>query len=224
MNLSGISSGGYTYTASASSLALTVKAITAVMAELPAIPKGDKGPEGYAYRGIEAITAKLQPLMAKHGVITVPVAEEWSVVPTPAGKDGWTDVRLTVTWHIFGPGGAHITARTAGIGRDRSDKGVNKAHTQAYKYLLLGLFCISDKADDTDGYSPEAAPEGLEYDDLRSRLGKELAKLDKGTLDVIRAAMQLNIGATKLADVPNDRLIEVFGLALETTTKTGDSE
>ena len=34
------------------------QAIASVMAELPNIGKGDRSPEGYAYRGIEAMFAE----------------------------------------------------------------------------------------------------------------------------------------------------------------------
>lgn len=145
-----------------------VQALTAVMSEMPAIGKGDKSPEGYSYRGIEAITKHLQPLLAKHGVIIAPSATITDVRPSPAMKDGWQDVYMQVDWKLYGPDGSYIEARTNGVGRDRSDKGSNKAQTQALKYLLLQLLCIADKADDADGltyeherverptYSPEA--------------------------------------------------------------------
>jgi len=128
-----------------------VQAIAAVMADLPAIGKGDKSPEGYSYRGIEAITKHLQPLLAKHGVVIVPSATLGSVQQSPEMKPGWQDVYLNVAWKIYGPDGEFIEAHTCGIGRDRADKGVNKAQTQAYKYLLLHMLSIADKADDTDG-------------------------------------------------------------------------
>ncbi len=132
-----------------------VKALTAVMGALPAIGKGDKSPEGYQYRGIEAITKHLQPLLATHGVIIVPSAQITSVVPSPEMKPGWQDVYVTVDWSIYGPDGSSIVARTNGIGRDRADKGANKAQTQAFKYLLLHLLSIADKADDADGLTYE---------------------------------------------------------------------
>lgn len=134
-----------------------ITALAAVMKELPAIGKGDKSPEGYAYRGIEAITKHLQPLLAKHCVIITPSSTIVDVRPSPAMKEGWQDVQITVDWRIFGPGGPSdvIEARTSGIGRDKSDKGANKAQTQAYKYLLLHLLSIADKADDADGVTYE---------------------------------------------------------------------
>ena len=141
-----------------------VTAVAAAMAELPAIGKDSKAAKeqgGYPYRGIEAITGHLQPLLAKHRVLTVPRAEILATVPSPGMNEGWTDVTMRVEWLVMGADGSSFTAVTNGIGRDKSDKGANKAQTQAHKYLLLPLFCIADRKDDADGDSYEdgrAAP------------------------------------------------------------------
>ena len=127
-----------------------VSALTQVVNELPAIGKGDKSPQGYSFRGIEAITRHLQPLLAKHGVVIVPNATITNVVPSPGMKDSWQDIYMTVQWTIYGPDGGFLQACTTGVGRDNSDKGANKAQTQAYKYLLLHLLCIADAKDDAD--------------------------------------------------------------------------
>jgi hypothetical protein len=134
-----------------------VAALAAVMDELPAIGKGDRSPEGYQYRGIEAITKHLQPLLAKHCIVITPSATIVDVRPSLAMKEGWQDVQITVDWRIYGPGGRddYLEARTSGIGRDKSDKGSNKAQTQAYKYLLLHMLSIADKDDDADGVTYE---------------------------------------------------------------------
>lgn len=135
---------------------LTVQAaVSAVMAEMPNIGKNDKSAEGYSYRGIEAVTKHVQPLLAKHGLVIVPEATITNVVPSPAMKDGWTDVFMDVAWTITGPDGSTLRARTQGIGRDRADKGANKAQTQAFKYLLLHLLCIADGKDDADAHTYE---------------------------------------------------------------------
>lgn len=132
-----------------------VEALAAVMAELPNIGKGAKSPEGYAYRGIEQVTKHVQPLFAKHGIVIVPSAQITDVRPAPAMKEGWQDVYMTVDWTITGPDGSSLFARTNGIGRDKADKGANKAQTQAFKYLLLHLLCIADGKDDADSHSYE---------------------------------------------------------------------
>lgn len=159
------------------------EAIAHVMAELPNIGKGEKSPEGYGYRGIEAVTKHVQPLFAKYGVVIAPRARVTDVRPSPAMKDGWTDTFLEVGWTITGPDGSSIQAQTTGIGRDRSDKGANKAQTQAYKYLLLHLLCIADGKDDSDGqtYEHDRRPEpvwnkNVAKQALKAQLGDEAAE------------------------------------------------
>lgn len=135
------------------------QALAAVMADLPAIGKdgrADPKQGGYAYRGIEQITKHAQGLFAKHGVVMVPQVESCEVRDiTVAGKP-WTDTTLHVTYEVHGPAGDSVKVRTVGIGRDNSDKGANKAMTQAFKYALLQLLCISDAKDDVDGQTHEA--------------------------------------------------------------------
>jgi hypothetical protein len=126
------------------------KRIVAIIGDLPAIEKNDSG-QGvpYKFRGVETLVGHLSNLLARHGVIIVPSTNLISVGPVE-GRDGkpmggWTDVVLAVDWRIYGAEGDFIEARTYGIGRDNSDKGANKAQTQAFKYLLMELFGIGDK-------------------------------------------------------------------------------
>jgi len=142
--------------------ATVVEKLSLIMDALPGIGKDERSPEGYSYRGIEAIAKHLQPLLAKHGVIISPLSTMVSQNPSTAMKEGWSDTILDVEWRIYGPAGDHIDARTQGIGRDKSDKGAAKALTQARKNLLLSLFSIADKADDADGqtYEHDRKPEG----------------------------------------------------------------
>ena len=143
---------------------LTVhQAVAAIIGDLPAIQKNDRSENvSYKFRGIETLIGHLAPLLARHGVIIVPRTRLVTInteVENSKGKmPGWTEVILEVTWSIYGPQGDMIEACTIGIGRDNSDKGANKAQTQAYKYLLMELFAIGDKEDDGDGHpQPEPA-------------------------------------------------------------------
>lgn len=132
-----------------------IQAVARVMADLPAIGKDGVAPAsqgGYRFRGIEAVTAALQPLLAKHGVVIVPTAiVDWTERELTLQNKPWTDNRAVVSWKVYGPRGDFFTAETPGIGRDNSDKGSNKMMTAAYKYLLLQVFCIGDRSDDSDG-------------------------------------------------------------------------
>ena len=91
----------------------------------------------------------------------------------------WTDTYLTVEYTIYGPGGTddHITAGPfLAVGRDNSDKGFNKAMTQAFKQCLLQLLSIGDPQDEgehqrheQDGFRPGAQPLPRENDGTDQR-------------------------------------------------------
>lgn len=134
-------------------------ALAAVMAELPAIGKDHSASQaqgGYAYRGIEQITRHVQGLFAKHGVVVVPSVQSIETRELLVNSKPWTDTQLVVNYTLVGPDGSTLEATTVGIGRDNADKGANKAMTQAFKYLLLQVLCISDAKDDADGTTVEA--------------------------------------------------------------------
>jgi hypothetical protein len=185
------------------SLSVT-QALAVVMGKLPGVKKGDRSPEGYQYRGIESITKELQPLLSEHGIVFVPRATIVQTVPSPAMKDGWQDVYLRVEWTIFGPDGSHIVAVTNGIGRDRSDKGANKAQTQAFKYLLLHLLCVADTADDSDGVTYDADRSGLPTRDINEE------NIDAGMAAALTDALASIHDPTERAHVKQD-FVREFG-------------
>jgi len=149
-----------------------ITALHAVMAEVGGIEKKkgnneEGGGINYKFRGIDAISQAAQPLLGKHGVVIVPKVVEQTIVDITVNRNPWTDTFVTVEWTLYGPGGVddRIVAETTGIGRDNSDKGVNKAMTGAFKNLLLRILCIGDPQDDTDGHTHEtdAPPPPAEY-------------------------------------------------------------
>ena len=132
------------------------EALSAIAAELPGIskvphPTQDGRGITYAYRGIEEITKEAQPLLAKYGVTFAPNVESCEIKDIIVNGNPWTDTILKVRYDIFGVTGDLLQVTTVGIGRDNSDKGANKAMTQAFKYALLQVFCIADGEDDADG-------------------------------------------------------------------------
>jgi len=140
-----------------------IEALSRVMDELPAIGKGGKADPkqgGYAYRGIEQITREAQRLFAKYGVVFVPRVLGHKIVDIEVNGKPWTDTILAVEYDVYGPGNTEPSKITVGpliaIGRDNSDKGANKCMTQAFKYALLQVLCISDAKDDGDQASHEA--------------------------------------------------------------------
>jgi hypothetical protein len=156
------------------------EALSCVMAELPAIGKDAHASQqqgGYAYRGIEAITRHVQGLFATYGVVVSPRVRSIDTRELLVNSKPWTDTTLIVDYLITGPDGSTIEATTVGIGRDNADKGANKAMTQAFKYLLLQLLCISDAKDDADGSTVEADSRQTEPHPLDGRVRAVLADM-----------------------------------------------
>jgi hypothetical protein len=166
------------------------EALAAVMAELPGIGKdgkADPAQGGYRYRGIEQITAHAQTLLAKHGVVPYPrVKGDPKIVPITVNSKPWTDTILKVEYRFkHGPSDTEeLAGPFIGIGRDNSDKGANKCMTQTFKYALIQVLCIGDKADDADGQSHEAdAPQewwewaGYKDEDHQRSVTAELLEL-----------------------------------------------
>lgn len=159
-----------------------IEALTRVMRDLPAIGKDSQASAqqgGYAYRGIEAITAAAQGLFSKHGVVFTPHVLSYEVRELSINNKPWTDVYEMVEYTVYGPGGITDCIKVGpilAIGRDNSDKGGNKCLTQAYKYALMQSLMVSDAKDDGDQASHEA--------DVR-RQSEPLA--DHGTHESIRA-------------------------------------
>lgn len=138
-----------------------VVALNRVLRDLPGIGKGgraDARQGGYAYRGIEQITREAGPLFAKHGVVFVPKVLSWERDEITVADKPWTDDRMTILYTVYGPGGTGDCIEVGpipAVGRDNSDKGTNKALTQAFKYALLQVLCIADDKDDADGTTAE---------------------------------------------------------------------
>lgn len=164
-------------------------ALARVIADLPGIPKGDTSPEGYQYRGIEAITRHAQAAFGRHGIVIYPVADVVNIVQHDelAMNAGWREYVISVTWHVIGPAGDRLDPCpvTWGQGRDKADKSMNKAMTQAYKYLLLQLLCVGDQKDDPDSNNAPAADQYREAPSGRRGQQAQGAPPDRGPDAVI---------------------------------------
>lgn len=131
-----------------------IQALARVMLELPGIGKTNESEQGYKYRGIEAITAHAQQLLGRHCVVFVPRVVERKTVEFSINNRPWTEDQATIIYKVFGPGGVDDCIEVGpliALGRDNSDKGMNKCMTQAFKYALLQTLCIGDHKDDADG-------------------------------------------------------------------------
>lgn len=125
--------------------------IAAVMNDVQYLSKDDKVEyKTTKYKAIseEKVTTAVRKSLVKHGIIIIPVQQTHT-------KDG-VITTVDVTYRIQNVENAedYILAVSSGTGADTQDKGVGKAMTYAYKYLLLRLFAIPT-GEDPDKISSE---------------------------------------------------------------------
>lgn len=185
-----------------------VEALTAVIAEMPAIEKSNEmkdGP-GYRYRSIEQIVPVVARLFAKHQIVVIPrVLDRIDTVHSTKNSD-WKHVKLLVEFTVAHVSGDHPFVGSAwGEGVDPMDKATNKAHTGAYKNFLIELLHVNDGSDPDYEQSVEAPREasaapvlpGEAVADIAERIGA----LDDDAL-ILRA--WATIGKRALKALPAD--------------------
>lgn len=190
-----------------------VEAIVRVIRDLPAVGKDERNrDQGYNYRGIEQITAAVQPLFGRHGVVVVPKVRELEIRDIVINGKPWTDTHAQVEYIIYGTNGPDdylVVGPFHSIGRDNSDKGVNKAMTQAYKQMLLQVLAVADKKDDPDEVSKpierDAPQEPQEAPGVGAAIAEPFYKsaekqgVDRETIDAWAKELA---GVESLAQVP----------------------
>jgi hypothetical protein len=124
-----------------------------ISGELGAIPKSAKHQQGYMYQSADDVMSSLNPLLASHNIVIVPMATK-TRLETPADGisryvidyefvicDGDTGETFVAAWQGDIP--------TGYAGNKVDDKAMGKAHTYALKYWLLKLFKVTSQ-DDAD--------------------------------------------------------------------------
>jgi hypothetical protein len=145
-------------------------AIAAVMGEIGIVAKqGTNQFHRYRYAQMQDILQQLTPLLAKHGLV---IWQEEASRPAIEENVMTVQYEFTVT-HSSGEQRGPMFH--TGVCRARDSKGnyddkvVNKCHTQARKYFLLGLFQIPtgdmDDNDPSDQRRPVKAAPKPAYDD-----------------------------------------------------------
>lgn len=130
----------------------------AVMGEVDYIQKEKKAGMRYSIVSHDAVTAKVRPLLHKHGVVYYPVKID-------RGQNGnRTEADMLVRFVNVDEPTDFIEVATTGYGIDDQDKGPGKAISYAVKYALLktlGLETGDDPDEDQNAkHSPATQPVG----------------------------------------------------------------
>ena len=141
--------------------------INKVMNDVKYLMKDDKvitnAKTGASYKAIteEKVTSELRKAMIKHGIVIIPIEmitkREDETLKDFQGNDKVNRITTVETRYRIqniDDKDDYIIAVSAGTGVDTQDKGVGKAMTYAYKYLLLRTFAIPT-GEDADQISSE---------------------------------------------------------------------
>jgi hypothetical protein len=139
--------------------------IAAVMGEVDYVQKERKSGMNYSIVSHDAVTAKVRPLLHKHGVIYYPRAL------SVQQNGNRTEAQFTVRFENIDDRADFIDVETFGYGVDPQDKGPGKAISYAVKYALLKLLGL-ETGDDPDTVQDNRADHLPEHRDPKPT-GKE---------------------------------------------------
>lgn len=122
--------------------------INAVMKEVEYLTKDDKVEFGNTkYKAIseEKVTTIVREQLVKQGIVIMPVQQECTnkeLIRTDKSVNMLTSVHVKYRIQNIEDVNDYIEVESNGTGVDTQDKGVGKAMTYAYKYMLLRTFAI----------------------------------------------------------------------------------
>lgn len=134
-----------------------VEAVAKVMDEVGYVQGTGKNREfGYKYTSDEDLLRKLQPALAKNGLMIAPCEIE---IIDSNEKGKWLKQTIRVHYELRHVGGESMMIAVMAEGRDTGDKAVYKALTGAYKYMLRQTFAIptGDDAEKDDAQPSNGA-------------------------------------------------------------------
>ena len=104
------------------------QSLTAILSEVDAIGKNRKNTQkNFMFRGIDDVYNTIHPILAKHGVFTVPtVISERSKNVNQNRRESIYRI-LTVRYTFYAADGSCVEAVVIGEGMDSGDKAANKA-------------------------------------------------------------------------------------------------
>lgn len=154
-----------------------------LMGDLDYIQKGNNKVAGqYRFVSHDQVSAKVHPLLVKHGIAVIPSVEGFKQ------EGNRTEVKMVIAFRNCDDLTDGFSINSFGYGIDSGDKGPGKAVSYAYKMALLKIFCL-ETGEDPD-YDQEAHHEPgkcLEFDSLLPIGFTEQNKMKKFLLDISKS-------------------------------------
>lgn len=187
--------------------------INKIMSEIEYLKKDDKvvtntrTNAGYKAISEEKVTSEIRKGLVKYGIVIIPIEQEHSredeKLKDQYGNDKINRITtVNVKYRIQNTDDKedYIMASSSGTGVDTQDKGVGKAMTYAYKYLLLRTFAIPT-GEDPDKISSDVYSQQFKSE---KELLKEQIKKYPSALEIVKKH------GKKLSDCTEDELKEII--------------
>lgn len=158
--------------------------ISKIMEEVEYLQKDDrvvtnsKANTGYKAISEEKVTTEIRKALIKYGVVIIPVEQnhkrEDEVINEKTNRI--TTVDTTYRIQNIEDKDDYILAVSSGTGVDTQDKGIGKAMTYSYKYLILRTFAIPT------GEDPDKTSSEMYSEQLNKKTGSSAKKAEQQVL------------------------------------------
>lgn len=198
-----------------------VEALSKVMGDVQSIGKTDRNnQQGYMFRGVDAVVNAVGPVLRTHGVVVVPIRSLFEAEHYTSAKGRqMRSVTMTVTFRFYGPAGDYIDTEVCGESADSGDKAIPKAHSVAYRTLLLEALCIPTDDPEPDAQSnergqqpesafkaPESATNGAKtITEAQQKRLWAIARNHGVDDDLVKAVVERIAGVTSTKEIPRDK-------------------
>ena len=190
--------------------------INEVMKNIEYLTKDDKvefGTTKYKAISEEKVTTAVRDQLVKNGIVIIPIEQESEnkeLIRTDKSVNMLTSVHVKYRIQNIDDVNDFIEVESNGTGVDTQDKGVGKAMTYAYKYMLLRTFAIPT-GEDPDKISSAETDKKVENEVNNTTINK--TKLD---------ALNNSIENHKIPDAEVERVLLKYNYSSTSEIKTKD--
>lgn len=178
--------------------------INEVMKNIEYLTKDDKvefGTTKYKAISEEKVTTAVREQLVKQGIVIIPVKQESEnkeLIRTEKSVNMLTSVHVKYRIQNIDDINDFIEVESNGTGVDTQDKGVGKAMTYAYKYMLLRTFAIPTGED----------PDKISSEETDKKVEKEVnnAKINKTKLNALNSSIENH----KIPDVEVEKVLNKY--------------
>lgn len=162
--------------------------INKIMQNIEYLTKDDKvefGTTKYKAISEEKVTTAVRKQLVEQGIVILPIKQESTnkeLARTEKTVNMLTEVHVTYQIQNIEDKDDFVIVESTGTGVDTQDKGVGKAMTYAYKYMLLRTFAIPT-GEDPDKISSNELDK--KFEEQMNKDNEEIEKLKQTVIDAI---------------------------------------